>query len=146
MVAKGIFLIIIIDMSMESDPPAIWIVPLMFLLINILPNIVLAVIGIASNTGFNKALTSKIMEYPAFLALPVFTNFAVGQKYFYQMYLSKCCRDSQDNPPELQLVVSGSLTAMNTGLTTLGYGITYAMLVVAKLRDDKLKKYLDYII
>ena len=114
MVAKGIFLIIIIDMSMKSDPPAIWIVPLMFLLINILPNIVLAAVGLASSTGFNKALTSKIMEYPAFLVLPVFTFFAVGPGCFYQRYLPKCCRDSQDNPPELQLVVSGSLTARAT--------------------------------
>ena len=58
-------------------------------------------------------LAKIIFDYPALLALPVFTNFAVGADSF-----STCAR-SKVATKEKHLLVSSSATAINTGLTVI---------------------------
>ena len=98
----------------------IWLFPLIFITINIVPNLILSVIGIALQTGWNKTLIKTLLEYPAFIVLPAFTNFCVGPP---ELKISRVNVNSEQH-----LTVSGKLTAINTGLTVISYGITIGIL------------------
>ena len=105
-------------LDVQSTP--IWLFPLIFITINIVPNIILSVIGVSLKTGWNKTLVNSLLDYPAFMVLPAFTNFAVGPP---QLTYSKPIESSEKN-----LTVSGKLTAINTVLTGICYGITIGIL------------------
>merc|ERR1712108_1366 len=92
----------------------------LFFLVNIIINMILSMIGIASVTGLNKKLIKTIFNYPALLLLPVFTHIAVGHGD-----LSTCLR-SKDTSERKQLVVSKSMTVLNIGLTVVSYIIVLA--------------------
>ena len=91
---------------------------LTFVSLCIVPNFLLAIGGIAAASGCNKSLFKIIFEYPAFLLLPVFSNFAVGPKR-----MSKCVKSEQD-VARSQLTVSTPLTVLNMALTLACYIIS----------------------
>ena len=97
-----------------------WIFPLIFTTLNILPNLIVSVIGISLKTGWNKKLIRALLDYPALMALPAFTNFAVGPPHL------PCSRVNENS--EQDLTVSRRLTAINTGLTVICNGITLGIL------------------
>ena len=99
----------------------IWIFPLIFIFINILPNLILAIIAMASHTGLSKNLIKTLLDYPAFLLLPAFTNFIVGPQHSTSLELIETSNQN--------LTVSTRLTAVNTGITVLCYGITIAVVL-----------------
>ena len=124
LVAKGLFGGLLISLIWEDGIYSIKNRTFSFILINVLPNILLAVIGIAKVTGFNKMMLKTIMDYPAFLVLPTFTNFAVGPAE-----ISRCGK-SKKLPKQHQIVVSRSLTAVNSMLTVICYGLGIASTVL----------------
>ena len=97
----------------------IWLFPLIFIAINILPNLILSVIGISLKTGWNKTLIKTLLDYPAYLVLPTFTHFCAGPPQL-------TCSKSKNS--EKELTVSGKLTAINTVLTVLCYAISIGIL------------------
>ena len=99
----------------------IWLFPLIFIFINILPNLILAIIAMASHTGLSKNLIKTLLDYPAFLLLPAFTNFIVGPQHSTSLGLIETSNQN--------LTVSTRLTAVNTGITVLCYGITIAVVL-----------------
>ena len=122
LVAKGLFfpdILIGLDSNYRDTSTQIWLFPLIFITINILPNLILSLIGVSLKTGWNKTLIKTLLDYPAFMVLPAFTNFAVGPK---QLTCSKFKNSEQE------LTVSGNLTAINTLLTLICYAITIGIL------------------
>ena len=105
-------------LDVQSTP--IWLFPLIFITINIVPNLILSVIGISLKTGWNKTLIKTLLDYPAFIVLPAFTNFCVGPPEL------NCSRVNENS--EQHLTISGKLTAINTGLTVICYGMTIGIL------------------
>ena len=94
---------------------------LLFLSLSILPNLLLAIGGIAAASGCNTSLLRVIFEYPAFLLLPVFTNFAVGPRG-----ISKCLKSEHDVPRN-QLTISIPFTVLNMVLTFACYVISISI-------------------
>ena len=122
LVAKGLFfpdILIGLDSNYRDTSTHLWLHPLIFITINILPNLILSLIGVSLKTGWNKTLIKTLLDYPAFMVLPAFTNFAVGPK---QLTCSKFKNSEQE------LTVSGNLTAINTLLTLICYAITIGIL------------------
>ena len=122
LVAKGLFfpdILIGLDSNYRDTSTHLWLHPLIFITINILPNLILSLIGVSLKTGWNKKLIKTLLDYPAFMVLPAFTNFAVGPK---QLTCSKFKNSEQE------LTVSGNLTAINTLLTLICYAITIGIL------------------
>ena len=124
LVAKVLFAGILIGMAytggsgdLFDKSTQLWLFPLIFITINILPNLILSVIGISLTTGLNKNLIKTLLDYPAFSVLPVFTNFIVGPQQ------SNCSKANVSFEQD-QLRVSTRLTEINTGLTVICYGIT----------------------
>ena len=120
-------------LDVQSTP--IWLFPLIFITINIVPNLILSVIGISLKTGWNKTLIKTLLDYPAFIVLPAFTNFCVGPPQL------NCSRVNENS--EQDLTVSGKLTAINTGLTVVSYGITIGI-SIQFLRPDQFLNILVY--
>ena len=122
LVAKVLFAGILIGMAytggsgdLFDKSTQLWLFPLIFITINILPNLILSVIGISLTTGSNKNLIKTLLDYPAFMVLPAFTHFAVGPPQIR-------CSKSKD------ITVSGKFTAINTVLTAICFVITICIL------------------
>ena len=124
LIAKVLFVSLLIGLARKGSDydkrTNIWLFPLILITINIVPNTILSVIGVSLKTGWNKTLVTSLLDYPAFMVLPAFTNFAVGPP---QLTYSKSIESSEQN-----LTVSGKLTAINTVLTGICYGITIGIL------------------
>ena len=75
----------------------------------------------ASHTGLSKNLIKTLLDYPAFLLLPAFTNFIVGPQHSTSFELIETSNQN--------LTVSTRLTAVNTGITVLCYVITIAVVL-----------------
>ena len=88
-----------------------------FLMINIFPNILMAIICIASTTGCSKKLADIIFNYPALLILPAFTHFKVGPKTL------SFCGNSTNISQRHHLVVSKKCTIINMTLTLFFFGL-----------------------
>lgn len=113
-VGKGLYLATSIPSNINSttnNRSTLSIVCVIFLCLNVLPNLMLAVFSLVHAIGFNKTLLKMIRGYPIFLVLPIFTPFMIGQK--------KNCRHSQteNNSKDNQLGVSTRLTIMNLSLS-----------------------------
>ena len=109
-----------LECGLYSQSTRIWLCSLIFITLNIVPNLILSVIGISLKTGWNKTLIKTLLDYPAFILLPAFTNFCVGPP---ELKISRVNVNSEQH-----LTVSGKLTAINTGLTVISYGITIGIL------------------
>ena len=126
LLAKGLFAGILVGLAnsgvtgyIHGKSTQIWLFPLIFIAINILPNLILSVLGISLKTGWNKTLIKALLDYPAYLVLPTFTNFCAGPPQL-------TCSKSKNS--EKELTVSGKLTAINTVLTVLCYAISIGIL------------------
>ena len=95
-----------------------WYFLLIFVSLCVVPNLLLAIASIAKVTGWNKRLLKVMIDYPAILLLPVFSNFVVGSR------INSKCEDSNVNVLRSQFIVSRPMTALNTMLTLFCYIVT----------------------
>ena len=87
----------------------------LFVSLCVIPNLVLAIVGIAKVTGFNKRLFEIMFEYPAIFLLPVFSNFAIGPRRLFTL------SNAQEKGSQNDLIVSIPLTGLNTAVTLICY-------------------------
>ena len=87
----------------------------LFVSLCVIPNLLLAIVGIAKVTGFNKRLFEIMFEYPAIFLLPVFSNFAIGPRRLFHLSIA------HEKVSQSYLIVSIPLTTLNTAVTLICY-------------------------
>ena len=117
LVAKGLYagILIAAQIGEVQFGHVLWQHCLLFISINVVPNVILAILGVSLVTGLNKMALKTFMEYPAILVLPTFTNFVVGPPVL------SCCGKFNTSSKNCHLVVSKRLSAINTGMTAICY-------------------------
>lgn len=81
---------------------------IMFFCLNVLPNLLLAILSLMCAIGCNKKFLRGLLRYPIFMVLPIITPFVMGPKR-----INICCSQSKTIPECSQIGISRKLSILN---------------------------------
>ena len=118
---KGAFLGFLFHDAGRDDSRRL-VVFIVFLLCNVLPNLILALVSLMCVTGYNKTFLKVLIGYPVLWALPIFSPFVMGPKNI------SCCSDAEFVTRSFQIGVSKRLSIMNIFVSMIMCVISFLLL------------------